>query len=147
MTKIDYENGKKAVEDIVKNSAKVEKILTTITDLNKQLGDATNEYQKLSENLSKLEKKLTSNVNDQFENLSNDFTKSVEVKLAERLSEVSLRLRDLKDEQSNTQLVLDKLNEQFEIKLKSIRLFIFFWGAVFSALTVGAVLYFSGFVF
>ena len=143
MTKIDYEGGKKAVEDIVKNSAKVEKILTTITDLNKQLGDATNEYQKLNGNLRQLEKRLTNNFNEQFENLSNEFTKSVEVKLAERLSEVSLRLRDLKDEQSNTQVVLDKLNEKFETKLKSIRLFIFFWGAVFSASTVGALLYFS----
>ena len=147
MTKIDYENGKKAVEDIVKNSAKVEKILTTITDLNKQLGDATNEYEKLNKNLSKLEQKLTNNFNEQFENLSKEFTKSIEVKLAERLSEVSLRLRDLKDEQSNTQVVLDKLNEKFETKLKRIQLFIFVWGAVFSASTVGALLYFSGFGF
>ena len=145
MTKIDYEGGKKAVQDIVKNSAKVERILTTITDLNKQLGDATNEYQKLNENLSKLEKKLTNNFNEQFENLSKEFTKSVEVKLAERLSEVSLRLRDLKDEQANTEVVLDKLNEKFETKLKNIQLFIFFWGAVFSTSTVGALLYFSGF--
>ena len=143
MTKIDYEGGKKAVETIVENSAKVEKILTTIADLNKQLDDATTEYEKLNENLSKLEQKLTNNFNEQFENLSKEFTKSIEVNLAERLSEVSLRLRDLKDEQSNTQVVLDKLNEKFETKLKSIRLFIFFWGAVFSASTVGALLYFS----
>ena len=56
MTKIDYEGGKKAVETIVENSAKVEKILTTLADLNKQLDNATNEYEKLNENLSKLEK-------------------------------------------------------------------------------------------
>ena len=71
-------------------------------------------------------KKLTNNFNEQFENLSKEFTKSIEVKLAERLSEVSLRLRDLKDEQSNTQVVLDKLNEKFETK-KRIQLFIFVW--------------------
>ena len=58
MTKIDYEGGKKAVENIVENSAKVEKILTTIADLNKQLGDATNEYEKLNENLVNLNKNL-----------------------------------------------------------------------------------------
>ena len=92
-----------------------------------------------------LEKKLTKNFNEQFENLSNEFTKSIEVKLAERLSEVSLRLRDLKDEQSNSQVVLDKINEKFETKLKSIRLFIFFWGAAFSASTVVALLYFLAF--
>ena len=144
MTKIDYEAGKKAVGEIIKNSAKVENILSTISELNKNLDEATKEYNELSSNLAKIETKLSNNFNKQFENLSKDFNKSIEVNLAQSLSEVSVRLRDLKDQQANSELALENLSDKFETKLKKLRFFILFWGAVFCAVTVGTVMYLAG---
>ena len=72
MTKLDYQAGKKAVDEIVKNSEKVENIAKVASSLNESLQTATQNYKEISDGLSKLEKEISDHLNAKFDGLTKD---------------------------------------------------------------------------
>ena len=146
MTKLDYQAGKKAVDEIVKNSEKVENIAKVASSLNESLQTATQNYKEISDGISKLEKEISDHLNAKFDGLTKDLDNSIEVKLAERLSEVSIRLKDLTDQQIKNGKTIEELNEKIDISAKGIQKHVFIWGALFSVAIVGAIYYISNFI-
>ena len=146
MTKLDYQAGKKAVDEIVKNSAKVENIAKVASSLNESLQTATQNYKEISDGISKLEKEISDHLNAKFDGLTKDLDNSIEVKLAERLSEVSIRLKDLTDQQTKSSKTLEELNEKIDMSAKAIQNHVIIWGFLFSVAIVGAIYYISNFI-
>ena len=146
MTKLDYQAGKKAVDEIVKNSEKVENIAKVASSLNESLQTATQNYKEISDGMSKLEKEIRDHLNTKFDGLAKDLDNSIEVKLAERLSEVSIRLKDLTDQQTKSSKTLEELNEKIDNSAKGIQNHIIIWGFLFSVAIVGAIYYISNFI-
>ena len=121
MTKLDYQAGKKAVDEIIKNSAKIENIAKVASSLNESLQTATQNYKEISDGISKLEKEISDHLNAKFDGLTKDLDNSIEVKLAERLSEVSIRLKDLTDQQIKNGKTIEELNEKSIIVPKAFK--------------------------
>lgn len=146
MTKLDYQAGKKAVDEIIKNSAKIENIAKVASSLNESLQTATQNYKEISDGISKLEKEISDHLNAKFDGLTKDLDNSIEVKLAERLSEVSIRLKDLTDQQIKNGKTIEELNEKIDNSAKGIQKHVIIWGALFSVAIVGAIYYISNFI-
>ena len=131
---------------IFKNSAKIENIAKVAYYLNESLQTATQNYKEISDGISDLEKEISDHLNAKFDGLTKDLDNSIEVKLAERLSEVSIRLKDLTDQQIKNGKTIEELNAKIDDSAKGIQKHVIIWGALFSVAIVCAIYYISNFI-
>lgn len=100
MEKLDFATGKQAIKEIISNSDQLKAAVTVSEKLAKDLDVSTKKYSELSENLSNIEQALVSHLGQKFDGASRALEKTIELNFVEKFSELSMRFRDLTDQQA-----------------------------------------------